>query len=179
MLIILHGSPVSAPGEAVFCEKLIAQIVFINFVGKIQTSVRIGPSCGRGYALLPVRPGYIGIVQGIDVDCKPVSMLREAAGAVHHPEIKAGGVVVFHGKRIVPAVFIHQPDALQRISGQIQLIKNLNEILGDRLVADDLANLFFAVEIDIQNIQIPKVLIGNDAVLSVGYSCDPFLYSLA
>ena len=101
-------------------------------------------------------------------------MLREAAGAVHHPEIKAGGVVVFHGKRIVPAVFIHQPDALQRISGQIQLIKNLNEILGDRLVADDLPHLF-----DIQNIQIPKVLIGNDAALSIGYACDPFLYRLA
>ena len=86
---------------------------------------------------------------------------------------------MLHGKRIVSAVFIHQPDALQRIFCQIQFVENLHEILGDCLVADDFAHLFLTVKVNIQNVQIPKVLIGNDAVLSIGYSCDPFLYSLA
>ena len=68
MLVILHGPPVAAPGEAPLRKKLIAQIVLVDLVGEVQASVREGRSGGGRDPLLSARPGHIGIVQGIDVD---------------------------------------------------------------------------------------------------------------
>ena len=60
-----------------------------------------------------------------------------------------------------------------------QLIKNFRKILCDGFVADDLTNLLIPAKIIVKNIQIPQILIGDDAALSVGNAGDPFLYRFA
>lgn len=71
MLIIFAGIPVTTPGEAVFLKKLIAEIVFIDLIGKDFRAVSIDFTAGWGnvsFSGFSFVKDNIGIVEGIDVN---------------------------------------------------------------------------------------------------------------
>ena len=81
-------------------EETIAQIVGINFVRKILSSIGIDFTAlwrDIGFAGAIFVVDNVWIVVGIDVDSETQCMLGKAGGAIHHPVIEAGGVVGFHG----------------------------------------------------------------------------------
>ena len=61
MLVILDGTPGTAPGEAAGAEQLVAEIVFVDLVREILRAVREGGGAGR------TDPGRtdVGILEGI------------------------------------------------------------------------------------------------------------------
>lgn len=137
MLIILAAVPVPAPGEAVFGEQLVAQVIFINLVGKRFAPVGIGFTVGGRYLFPAVFIGDIRIKERVDVDGKSLGMLGKLCGAFYCTVIEAGGVVVLHGQQVIGIVFIYQADAFNPVFCLIELVENFNQIPGDRLIADD------------------------------------------
>ena len=85
-------------------KQLVTQIIFIYFGRKIQAPVRIYFTGGRRDPSFAVGRGYIGVIQRIYINGQPVGMPGKAGGAVHHPVIKAGGIICLHGKRIVRSI---------------------------------------------------------------------------
>lgn len=137
MLVILATVPVSAPDEAVLGEQLVAQVIFINLVGKRFAPVGIGFTAGGRYLLLTVFVGDIRIEKGVDINCKTQGVLGKLCGAFYRTIIEAGGVVVLHGQQIIGIVFIYQADVLNPVLCLIELVKDFDQIPGDRLIADE------------------------------------------
>ena len=72
VLVILAGVPVSTPGEAMLLKQLIAQIVFVNFVGEGSGSVCVcGSICRRYFFAAILTVSNIRIIKGIDINCQP------------------------------------------------------------------------------------------------------------
>ena len=78
MLIIFAGIPVTTPGEAVFLKELVAEIIFINLIGKGLGTVSVDFTASRrnvslsGFSFVK---DNIGIVEGIDVNSTAKGML--------------------------------------------------------------------------------------------------------
>ena len=148
MLVIFAGVPVTAPDESMFFEELIAQIIFINFISEIFGTVRISFAALRGNICGAVIFIYdIRIEKRVNVDGKPKSMFGKIGSTVHYPVIKAGCIVVLHGKRIVAVVFINEPDLFYLVFVAVQFVENLHQILGDRFVTNQFPGAFRAVKI--------------------------------
>ena len=149
MLIVFAVIPISAPGKAMFREKPVAEIVFVYLVGEGLGAVSIAFRADRRYLLLPVLIGDIRIEKRIDINGKSAAMHGNPICACDGAVIKAGSIVVLHGKQIVGPVFIHQADLLDLIVCLVELIKNFNKILCNGLVADNISRAGIAFEIDI------------------------------
>ena len=147
MLIILAAVPVPAPGEAVFGEQLVAQVVFIDLVGKRFAPVGIGFTAGGRYLFLAVIIGDVRIKERIDVNCKTQGVLGKLCGAFYRTIIEAGGVVVLHGQQVIGIVFIYQADTLDLVFCLIEFIKDFDQIPGNRLIADDFPDARAAVKV--------------------------------
>ena len=116
MLVVFTGVPIPAPGEAVFGEKAVAQIGFINFIGEVFGAVGVGfaPAGGDVRGSIGFK-NYIRVKERIDINRQAVSMFGEVGCAVHYPVIKAGGIIVLHGEGIVSIVFINKADLFDLI----------------------------------------------------------------
>ena len=88
-------------------------------------------------------------------------MFGEAVGSVHHSVVETGGVVIFHGQGVVPAVFVDETDSFDPVVIQIKLIEDLHHVLSDGLIADQLSGLRLSVKINIQKSHIVQILIGD------------------
>lgn len=109
MLIIFAGIPIAAPGKAVFDKETVAEVVFIDLVGKIQTAVGVNlTSCGRNIGIVRAVfvEDYIRIIERVDINGKAVGVLRETGSAVHDTVVKAGSVIICHGSRVIAIVLI-------------------------------------------------------------------------
>lgn len=147
MLVILATVPVSAPDEAVLGEQLVAQVIFINLVGKRFAPVGIGFTAGGRYLFLAVIIGDVRIKERIDVNGKSLCMFGKLCGAFHCAVIETGGVVVLHGQQIIRIVFIYQADTLDLVFCLIELIKDFDQIPGNRLIADEFPGARAAVKV--------------------------------
>lgn len=81
-------------------------------------------------------------------------MLGEVGRSVHYPIVKAGGIIVLHGKGIVAAIFINKADLLDLIFIPVQFIKNFHQILCNGFVADELAGAFHPAQIIMKDAHI-------------------------
>ncbi len=164
MLIIFGGVPVAAPGKAVCGKKPVAKVVLINLIRKTPGAVGIDLTAFGGdisFALCGPVEDHIGIVKRVDVNGTAKRMFGEAVGAVHHPVVETGGVVIFHGQGVVPAVFVDEADSFDPVVIQIKLIEDLHHVLSDGLIADQLSGLRLSVKINIQKSHIVQILIGD------------------
>ena len=84
-------------------------------------------------------------------------MLGQRLCSGNDPVIETGGVVRFHGCDVIPAEIIDEPDAADGIAGLVQGPENVQQILGDGLVADHLPYLFLSVKINIGKLQVTKL----------------------
>ena len=78
MLIVLSGIPVTAQGEAVFGEKAVAQIGFINFVGEALAAVSIHFTARRGNISASVAvfvKDHIRVIVRVNINGKAVCVL--------------------------------------------------------------------------------------------------------
>ena len=72
---------------------------------------------------------HIRVVKRVDVNGTAKRMFGEAVGSVHHSVVETGGVVIFHGQGVVPAVFVDETDSFDPVVIQIKLIEDLHHVL--------------------------------------------------
>ena len=72
-----------------------------------------------------------------------------------------------HAAFVVGVVFVDQHDALNLVVGFVEFAKDVNEVVGDGLVADDFAELYLAVEVAVEHSQVAQGGARNGAVLLV------------
>lgn len=78
VLIIFAGIPVTTPGEAVFLKELVAEIIFINLIGKDFRTVSVDFTASRrnvSFSGFSFVKDDIRIVEGIDVNGTAKGML--------------------------------------------------------------------------------------------------------
>ena len=119
VLVIFAGMPVSAPCKTVLYKKCIGRIIPVDLMGKRLFSVSIVFAPGRSDIDRTVAAtGDIRIVKGIEIDCKPVSMVGKFSGR-ESTVIEAGGVIVLHGQGVVALIVVHQRYLFDGITGLI------------------------------------------------------------
>ena len=70
MLVVFHGTPGTAPGEAVFDEELITEVVCGDLITEILLAIDIRHACGWLNDAMTVFFAItnVWVVKGIDVD---------------------------------------------------------------------------------------------------------------
>ena len=78
MLVVFTGVPIAAPGETMLDEKLVAEVVFIDFVREVLTAVCVGFAALRrdvGLAGAVLVVDHVWVIKRIDVDGRAVGVL--------------------------------------------------------------------------------------------------------
>lgn len=178
MLIIFGGVPVSAPGETVFGKEAVTEVVFVDLVGEALAAVSVDLTAGRGDIVAPVvvsAKDNIGVVVGVHIDGEAVSMFGEVGRAVHYPIVETGSIVVRHGSRIVAVILVNQTDTFKAVIVSIQFIENFYHVLRDGFVADQFADLFLTIKVNIFQSHIFQVFVGDGAaVFGIGDAGNSF-----
>ena len=101
MLIVFAGAPAAAPGKAMFKEKPVSQIFFVDLIGKVLCSVGIGFASGRSDVDGAVFfGGDIRVIKRIQINGKAVGVVGELTRR-ESSVIEAGGVVILDRKSVV------------------------------------------------------------------------------
>ena len=82
MLVVFHGSPGAAPGEAVFEEEAVAEVALLYLVAERLLTIDIGFAIRGFYDTGAILAGAdVGIVAGVDVDGQATGMKGELGAA--------------------------------------------------------------------------------------------------
>ena len=70
MLVILHGTPGSAPGKTILYEEFVEEIVGGNLIAEVLLAIDIRQACGGLYDTMTVFLTItdIRVIKGVDVD---------------------------------------------------------------------------------------------------------------
>ena len=106
-----------------------------------------------------------GVIEWVDVDGHAHGVLGQALTARNGAEAEARGVVGRHRLLVVSIIVIDQLHALDGIAGLIELLEDVDEIVGDALVAHQLASVFTALGIVVHDGEMTQVGTGDGAIL--------------
>ena len=166
VLIIFLGAPIAAPRKAVRLEETIAEITLSNLIGMILAAVGILLACCRLDESGTVAAlADAGVIEWVDVDGHAHGVLGQALTARNGAEAEARGVVGRHRLLVVSIIVIDQLHALDGIAGLIELLEDVDEIVGDALVAHQLASVFTALGIVVHDGEMTQVGTGDGAIL--------------
>ena len=154
MLVILAAVPRPAPLKAMLDKQLVTQVLPVNLIWKIRTAVCVFTCILRRNQHFSVFCAHIGIVQRIDVDGTSIGMIGELRLAGYGSVIKAGGIVVRHRQLVVCVVRVNQPYLLNGILVFIQFAENIQQILRNRLIADEFSLLNLRLKIIVQDMDV-------------------------
>lgn len=160
-------------------EEPIAEIVFLQLVGRGDAAV--GPSARRrrlddGVA---VALTHAGVVEGIDVDGQTLGMLRQLLRSGNGAKAEARRVVGSHGALVVSLKVVNELHAADGIAGVVELSEDVEQVVGNQFVADELALMHASVGIVVQHAQIAEVLSADGASVGEGPSSHALECSLS
>ena len=149
MLIVLQGAPAATPAEAMLDEETIAEVARRDLITEASGAVGVWTaSLGlhKERAVLPA--AHTGIVQRIDVDGHTSGMVRQLARTCDGTIAVARRVVGLHGALVVVTIVGDGTDALNGVTGTVELGEYLAQVGRDGFVANDDALLRTSLEID-------------------------------
>ena len=85
MLVVFHVTPAAAPSETIRLKCLFAEVVVVDFMGKLLAPIHVVGGRGRPDA----RAFDTRILQGVDVDGHAEGMLRKPPGAGYGAVVEA------------------------------------------------------------------------------------------
>ena len=169
MLPVFHSAPGTAPTETVLEEEAVEQVALLYLIRERLSAVDVSGSGNWLDDTLPVLACIdIGIVEGVDIDGHSQSMLGEFFGTRDGTIAETRGVVVTHGTLITGLVIIDEPDALDGILLAVELTEDVDEILGDGLVAHHLTHMLTPFGIDVRQPQIAEICPRYRTALGIG-----------
>jgi len=89
---------------------------------------------------------------------------RQPPVACHGAVVEARRVVGRHRALIVGIVVVHEPDALYGVAGLIQLPEDVEQVVGNELVAHQLAAMLTPILVDVQHPQVAQFVEAHGAV---------------
>ena len=169
MLPVLHGAPGASPGEAVLEEETVEEVALHNLIGEGTGTVGIGNGSGRLYDATAIAPFTdVRVVEGIDVDSHPSGVLGELPGAGDATEAEAGGIVVAHRLFVDSLIIVDETDALDGVTLPIELAEDVEQILGNGLVAHHLAHMLSPLGVDMGEAQVAQLRSRHGTVAGIG-----------
>ena len=172
MLPVFLALPMAAPTEASGGEKLLAEVTLVDFVGKVL--IAVNKIQGR-LGLDTVAP-HTRVLQRINVDGQAKGMLREPGRPRDVAIVETRGVVGLHRGFVVSVEIVDQADAGNGITGDKQVAENVDQILGDGLVAHHLATLHLAVEIKVRQGEVTQIIVTNAGLVFHRFPLHPRLH---
>ena len=178
MLVILRIVPTAAPGETMLNEQFVAEVVLIDKTDGLVLLVDavMGIALAVGWLYEAGAGVEAGVVAGVDVDGKSLTVVRQFLAAGNLAEVEAGSVVVGHGAFVVGIVFINESHLLYTVTSLVELAEDVEQVLGNGFVADELTHLGMTVLIDMQHAEVAQVIGRHGAVALEGLEPDALEY---
>lgn len=167
MLVILGVLPVTSPRESVRLEEPMAEVSPLYLVGMLPAAVGILLAIvGRDQRTASPLADE-GVIARIDVDGHAGAMSGHDSGTRYTTEVEGRGIVVAHGGLVVGIVGIDQHYPFDGIHGLVQLAEDVQQVVGNVLVADELALQLFPILIIMEHREVAEVLARCGATLCI------------
>ena len=154
MLVVLEGAPRASPLEAVLGEEAVAEVLFRDFVLKRLAAVDVRTSSRRLDEQGAVLPSfYAGVVEGIDVYCHSLRVIRELLAAFNRPIAVARGVVGLHGALVVVVVVGNGLYALDGVFRLVQGFEDSAQVVRNLPITDNGALSRLTLKVDMLYVQ--------------------------
>ena len=120
-------------------------------------TVDIWQSIGWLDASPPPNGTHTRIIKRIHIYRKSKRMFREFCLPLHPSIAEATGVVGLHRVFVVCPKIINKPHTPDSVSLVVELTKDKEQVVGNRLVANHFAQPYSAVEIIVEHLEVSKV----------------------
>ena len=155
-------------------EEAVQEVALDNLIGKAFTAVDIFRGRSRLHDATSVLTSpNIRIIEGVDVDSHSLSMLGQLGGSRYPAIAETGGVIITHGPFVAGIIIINQTDALDGIFLPIEFFENLNQVVGNRLVADHFTHMLAFLCIIVRQAQITQIGTTDGTALRPGTALHP------
>ena len=160
MLVILGIVPTATPGEATLYEQFVAEVVLVDKADGLVLLVgaTMGVALAVGWLHKSGAGVEAGVVAGVDVDGKSLTVVRQFLTAGNLAEVEARSVVVGHGALVVGIIFINESNLLYTVTCLVEFAEDVEQVLGNGFVANELTHLGMSVLIDMQHAEVAQVI---------------------
>lgn len=174
VLIIFYRLPCPTPLEPTTGEQFPHEVAPFYLIRKRATTVGILGRHGRLHRQLArPRSPNAWVVERVDVNGHAPGVGRQLLAATHHTITKTARIVGAHRRLVAGAEIVDKANAGYGIAMLVELLENLQHVVGYSLVANHLAMTYMALQVDMQQLQMAQVLPAHGASRGIALALHP------